>query len=837
MTWLKSLAICGCSTAFLTACASFEVFTPSAEPKPRPTLAQLDLKPVTITKSQLPGRSLESLQQGYQELVDVIEDPVLREQLGYRLADVEILLAEQQQERGINGSQGYYDDAILAYQSLLQQYPDKDANSQVMYQLSRAYDLQGQQQNSVKVLQELLASYPDHPHRDEAWFRLGEYHFSQGDHAAAIEHYSQVVDGDQQSEFVPISAYMLGWSHFKLEQYQGALKAYTTMLDVSFSEKYVSQGSNFDEQYIDYSQFIETLPKGQLKLVKDTLRIMALLFSYAGNAEGIEDFFSSVGARPFEHLIYDELAQQHLNNDRYRDSADVLRAFTRLYPQHPLSVSFFVRHIDAYILGDFPSLVLPAKEDFVETFGVSGAFSTGLIEDSQHPARPYLHSYLKELAQFEHSFAQQLKDALTDPNLEQNKQSKLSLQQSTAYIQAARWYREFMQTFPADEEIMDMHFYLAEALFEAGDFDQAAKEYTAFSVAYPEHHSSADAAYSAILAVQMLSSVAPDEKAQRLLTVQKDFVDRFAKDTRAIPVVEQLMHHYFDQDAYQQASSWSRWLLDTQFVEGTQHDASKLHADARLILAHSQYALEDFPQAEVQYRQLLANTEQLKLLASVISNAQVQERLAASIYKQAESAIQQGELLAGISHLQRVIADTPDADLRVAAQFDAATHFLTLNKWPEAISQLLDFQQRFASHSLSADIPEKLLFAYEQSGQWLDAANLLNSRWLDNKKSESGREALLVAAEYYLKAEQSQRALESYRTYAHSYPEPFPEAMEARFIMSEFYRESGEKWKRDFWLKKNHCRGCKSCRNPHRPFQIPGRHGPVVICFRCVKKV
>ena len=776
----------------LMGCASLELLESEPKPIPRKTLADLDLQPVVVKPSSLPGKSLESLQQSYDELLSVIEQPELREQLSYRLADVEILLAEKQQELAVTVEDGYYSDAILAYQSILTQYPGQPANGEILYQLSRAYDLQGQQANSVATLRRLIAEYPQHSRRSEAWFRLGEFSFAQNNYPEAIESYNKVVKGEPQSEFFPISAYMLGWSHFKLEQYDGSLHAYTAMLDSTFEQ----------QDTVDFSSHYQALPKGQLKLVKDTLRIMGLLFSYAGNAKGVERFYQKIGHRPYEHLIYDELAQQHLNNDRYRDSADVLRSFVELYPQHPQSIGFFVRHIDAYILGDFPSLVLPAKEDFVEVFGITGAFADALFTHPEHPARAYLHPYIKELAQFEHSFAQQVKARVSDETLAAEKKQNLIAQQALAYQKAARWYREFMQTFPSDPDVMNMHFYLAEALFEAEQFNVAANEYTAFSRTYPEHEQSANAAYSAILAVQRLPENEQNHRLQRLLTVQKEFVDRFVGDARAVPVAEQLMRHYFASEAYQQAGSWSQWLLANVKGGENPQDMARLLASARLIRAHSDYALDDFEGAELGYRELLAKPADLVSLEGIATEKQIEERLAASIYKQAEKGIAEKQIDVAVAHLKRILSDTPGSELRIAAQFDAATYLLDLSQWGESIALLEDFQQQYPNHTLANDIPEKLLFAYEQNAQWLDAAQLLKVRWQNDKASETGREALLVAADYFLKGNDDEASLISYRTYAHTYPEPFAEAMEARFIMSEFYRKSGEKWKRDFWFRK-----------------------------------
>ena len=443
----------------LSGCLSTDWLPETPQENVRPTLAQLDLAPVRINQTKPAPLTLTELRSGYADLVSSIDDPTVKEQLSYRLADIEILLAERAQESGQAQSQGYYTQAIEEYERLLKDYPAQGANAEVMYQLSRAYDLQGETQQSIAILSAFVQSFPHHRHIAEAWFRLGEQRFAAGNYTGAVEAYTQVVEGHPSSEFLSISAYMLGWSHFKLEQYHGAMLAYTAMLDATLQKKLSAPLNSTANAVIQVNPL--DLPLGQKKLVLDTLRIMALLFSYAGDAEGLGRFYQEVGPRGYEYLIYEELAQQHLNNDRYRDSAEVLKSFALLYPEHPKSIPFFVRHIDAYILGDFPSLVYPAKQMFVEIYGIHGVFADELVADRTHQAYTYLHPYLKELARHEHSVAQQFESALTgialtgtssSSPLNEAERTEIVAQQKMAYANAARWYREFLDTFPTDPE-------------------------------------------------------------------------------------------------------------------------------------------------------------------------------------------------------------------------------------------------------------------------------------------------------------------------------------------------------------------------------------------------
>jgi hypothetical protein len=140
--------------------------------------------------------------------------------------------------------------------------------------------------------------------------------------------------------------------------------------------------------------------------------------------------------------------------------------------------------------------------------------------------------------------------------------------------------------------------------------------------------------------------------------------------------------------------------------------------------------------------------------------------------------------------------------VRLNAQYDAATLLLKQKSWPQAVALLTDFVTRFPKHKLSDNIPDKLIFAYEQSEQWVAAADGLYVQYQKQANQEDGRLALWTAAQYYQKAELRSKALPTFREYAHRYAKPFDTAMEARFVMSEFYKASKEASKRRFWLNK-----------------------------------
>lgn len=790
------LLLCGCSFTFNEQQEDAERRTEST------LLADLPIQPIEVTPTKLQPLGLSEIRNGYAQLVNRLDDEDLARQLDLRLADVEMLLAEEKQSTGdILGNTTVYTEAIKAYEKVLANYPDDPSKEAMMYQLSRAYDLNAQGEQSVEMLGELLETFPESSHAPEAWFRLGEAFYSEGNYSGAAVVYDRVINYGKDNPFYGMSSYMQGWAYYNLEDYDAALIAFDNMLSASFLYLEIEQIEKAQ------SSDLALLSKGQQKLVKDSLRLMASLFSYRGNGKAVVAFYEDKGDATYRHLVFDELAQQHLDNDRFIDASEAYLAFASAYPMHREAVPFYVKHIDAFILGDFPSEVISAKAGFIAAFGKEQGVLDELCPVCREKAKLYLYDYLQELAQTEHSLAQQLsqpqrRKSLPDA-LRNLDDALLDRQADSAYGRAARFYTEFITTFPYDDLRPEMEFNLAESYFESEQFSKAILHYEQFAYENPSHALASDGAYAALLSyVKMLSSSTntSSDKKRELLKQQREsqirFINTFELDTRAVKVTQTVMQAYFEEGNFEEALKFSQWLLSPPEAQHASVTLEIKHS-AELVEAHALFGLSRFKSSELAYANLLQRMNKQDIGFDALTR-----NYAISMYKQAENAVESGDLALAISHLERIIAKTPDVDVRANAQYDAANYLIAESRFEEAQALLDDFAIRFADHELAKTIGEKRLYVYEETKQWERAADMLQAIWEQNKQSETGREALYQSAVYYEKAGNRASALPAYRAYAHTYPEPFEFATEARFTMSQFYLESKESSKRRYWLDK-----------------------------------
>ena len=297
------------------------------------------------------------------------------------------------------------------------------------------------------------------------------------------------------------------------------------------------------------------------------------------------------------------------------------------------------------------------------------------------------------------------------------------------------------------------------------------------------------------------------------------FVASYPKDVRVLTLATQAAQYAFSAKDYRAVKYYSDFILQSH-LEGVDpvtlavketptasvlsKKALKQVQIASQLQANSLYQQKDYSHAENAYQLALAyvtNTNR----AQRKKRKEIRELLASCIYFQAQGLVKAQPLLAVKEYL-RVGKVIPESKYRLNADFDAGNILLAQQQWKQGIKVLTAFKVRYPTHEYSRSISAKLAKAYENTQQWeLAAAQLLamiNGPEAAKYSTELKREAQYTAAEYYQKAGNIDKALTSFRSYAHQYPQPFVIAQEVRLKLSEFYLQKKETNKQYFWYRK-----------------------------------
>jgi tetratricopeptide (TPR) repeat protein len=741
------------------------------------------LKSQAAEESKLDFSNLdhEQVRQEYKELLELVDDKYLKEQIERRIAGVSMAEGDQLQTTGkVRPKKGYYRDAINSYIDILEKYPNSPDNAEVLYQLSKAYDMEGETNNAEAMLKRLVALHPYFSGIAEAQFRLGDISFNKQQYKKAEQYYR--ASTEVKSVKLDLNAhYMLGWALYKQGLFDEALESYAYVLSMLLEEKNAA-----------------VLTKSEKPLVQDTLHSISLALMNIGGPAKIADV---QGLRGKEYIwqIYENLGAYYLEKNRYADSAATYRQFIQQFPLDVRTPSMHSRLIAAYVKGAFAKDVMLAKQEYVAAYGVQSAYWQQATETLRNNITPNLHEYLIELAGHFHAQGQQLvKLAATKiaPQA-QSEKTELADKAKVSYSQATQYYAVYLLSFPTAADVAKQRFLKAEAHFEAGQFPAAAADYEIVSYELKNAEYGNRAGYAAIVAYQnYVTEVATDtarkaEYQEKAVASMLRFASRYDTDERSSAVLTNAAEYLFGLNRYQQAIDIAAGLINNN-----KKLDKNLKQTAYGIMAHSYFQLQQYAQAEDNY------DKQRELLGVKHSEyAAISERMAKAVYKKAEGMLATDKAGA-ITQLLRIKTIAPQTEVRILAQYDAIVTQLSEKMWGAAIVELNELKQLYPKHALAKEFPRKLAYAYEQSGDIKQAALAYTYLYKNDQDAEVRREALFVAAGLYEKLADLDTALDYYKTYAQDYEKPFDNRMEARYHIALIYAQKNDAARELYWLRR-----------------------------------
>ena len=752
------------------------------------TIDRLRADGASMVDVPLPRVSHQDVRNEYRALLEIVDEAGLRKQIERRIAGVYMLEGDHNQFVGTTPPKdGYFANAIESYKEVIDKYPNDPDNAESYYQLAKAYDLDGKDREALATLDTFINKFPTSQRLPEAYFRKADIHFRHAEYEDAERAYQAVISNGEGTPFVNNSYYLLGWSRYKQSDYEGGMRSFAKVLD----------------RLVPDDGKVEKLDKVERSLVDDTLHIMSLSLAYDGGADKIGDIFAKQPqSKKYQWLLYSGLGRHFLEKERYEDSASSYRAFVMTNPTSDRAPEMHAEMIRTYVDGKFNSLVMPEKEHYVQNYGVRSAFWKTKDDQVKAKVIPNLKTYLDELARHYHGTGQKLKKELAESDLTHGKRTEMAKTEKDDFLKAARYYQEFMDTFPKAPERPRMVYMRAEALFDGEDYVNAIDGYEATAYGPDKGEFSADAGYAAIVAYQkqadILKSNSGGDSPQladwlsKSVESQLRFVKAYPNDKRSGSVLAKTSEELLDLKQYERALE-----VATSIVAITGKKDEKLSKTAYGVIAHCQYELGNYAEAEAGYRSQLKYIHHDDKDQGIVT-----ERLATTIYQQGDAALKANDTEAAIQNFLRIKKDAPASSVRVAAQYDAATQMLSLGRWKPALKELMELRARVSIYEITKDVSQKIAYAYEQDGQIRNAAEEYMAIYNGNADEAAKRDALFIAAELYEKAGDDPTAIEYFKRWAHAYEEPFDNRMEARYHLACLYRKTDDMTRHLYWLRR-----------------------------------
>ncbi len=737
---------------------------PLGNDRHEPTVGSLQDRHEWPAPAPLPmADSRQAAMSEYQSFLADAQDPELVPEAMRRLADLQLDVEQEQLQVGVPVAGGAGSRAAALYEELLRRYPDHPHSDTSLYQMARALEQHADPQPAMAALSHYAERYQGTERYDEVQFRRGEYLFVQRRYAEAEQAYQAVLEQGADSVFHQQALYKIGWARFKQNQYEPALNAYLQLFDETIADH-------------DRAELPATLERIDRERIEDTLRAVSLCFVYLGDTQEISRYFAAHGGRRYEPMLYAHLATLHLAKERYSDAADTYRLFADMHAQHREAPLFQSRVIDVYNQAGFQQRVLEEKQAFVERYEPAGDYWQGHDPAQSPELLDQVQRHLRDIARHYHAQAQQRKTP-------------------QAVAEAGRWYQLYLRAFSASEQAPLMNFLYAELLTGAGEHGRAAEQYEQTAYGYAGHGKAAEAGYAALLAYERHEVTLQGQARQHWhrsgIESALRFATTFPAHEQAWPARTRAAQQLFALQEYVAAITAAEPLVQQAAVPPA------LQRAAWQVIAHARFERADYLRAEAAYQQLLA-----RMAANEPARTGLQEKLAASIYRQGEAARDAGDLEAAAGHFLRIATTVPQSAFNVTAQYDAAAVYIQLQRWPEAIRILEQWRQQYPRHELQAEVTRKLAVLYSENAQPLQAAAEF-TRMADSEPSaELRREAAWTAATLFRKSGHGASAAQAYRRFVQEYPSPLEPAMEARQQLVELYAASGEPDKQRYWQRQ-----------------------------------
>ncbi|SMF29756.1 Outer membrane protein assembly factor BamD, BamD/ComL family [Alteromonadaceae bacterium Bs31] len=753
------LSLLSASLLTLVACSSSET---------KQTLADIDLSDDTNMQSNVfvKPKSEEEIKQAYYSYIrNASKNDKSRQTAINRIAAMELNLTNKILADSDVDSSGELEDelytqslhkAVTLLSESLRDFPDANDNDQTLYQLARTQDQLGNYSEAISALNQLVSKYPESKFYAEAQFRLGEHAFISGDFIGAEDAYTEVILTPTNDRFYEKSLFKRGWTRYKQQLYHEAVDDYLQALTYH----------QFDEP--------EQLNKTEKDQFDEYFRAIGLVFSHLRGAEGLNEYFADKSDFRYLFHSYTVVADIYLQQERFSDAVQTLELFMEQHPQAAEKPLAHLRVLEIWQEGNFTDRVREESEKLYVNYNPGSSFWTNNSnEETKKKLEKRLREYIVLVANYHHSEYQR-KSKARDLN------------------KASLWYERYLTHYPNFAKQDSINTQYANLLADTGDDGKAIAYFE--NAAYDgELILDKSAAYSTIvLSNKLFESTSGKQKSDWLnkhIEYSRRYLELYPNDENSAVIITNAAEMSYRAKDYESAIAISELAA---LNLSSQQLFNLNNIKARSYLEQKQYA-----EAESAFLDLL----QSKRIPSSQEKA-IQNSISLAIYRQAEAEKNAGNTVLALKHFSRISESNPRSELAPTGLYDAISLAMKQELWSDAIFYIESFQKRYPGHKRNKEISRQLSVAYLKSNQDDKAARQLERLAQADDSADVKMAALWQAAELYEKQEDVAGAIRSYRDYAHTYPAPYPQNIEAMYKLSELYRQSGDISKRYFWQNK-----------------------------------
>ncbi|WP_242396289.1 tetratricopeptide repeat protein [Anaeromyxobacter oryzisoli] len=619
-----------------------------------------------------------------------------------------------------------YAPSIALYQRLITGFPGYRFTHGIYYLLAYCLGEMGQGEESQAAYAALIQRFPKSPFVAEAWVRLGDWHFDEvkpDSLQRAAEAFSKMYAYPEHPLYAR-AVYKLGWAYYRMDDFEHATEAFTKLLD-----HYVAAAAKTGE-------------KAGGDVWPEAIQYLAISFADErwGGVPKARAYFEKLGGRSYEAEVYGRLGDVYFEETKW---ALAVEAYKALLEKEPLSPD--APKIQAKIVLCW-SRDRQFDKEAAEREALVAAYAEGTRWWKANKGDPDLIAAVRDLseksllraASFHHAQAQQYKK---DDRLEAA---------VAEYRVAAKVYGAYLARFPHSKQAHELAYNWADCLYNALDFEQAARIYARVRDDPASEKFLAEAARSAVISWQ--GEITRLQRAgkleERRILLSKD------RPEGVLPVVERIPPVYEnlvrDSDAF------------LALVPGSEH-APTIAYEAGVVF----YEYGDFPEARCRFEEVVARWPTAPV-AQFAANYIIESHLAVKDWASVEMAA---------ARLQSAeVAKNPELyatlqKFKLGGRFQRAMQLMDEKQYEDSAALFLALVAEDPKHEFADKALYNAASCYEGARRFESALKLYERIYAEYPSSVLADEALFRVGWNAENTYDFQKAVDRYLLLVEKYPD------------------------------------------------------------------
>ncbi|MBI5748732.1 MAG: tetratricopeptide repeat protein [Nitrospinae bacterium] len=624
-----------------------------------------------------------------------------------------------------------YSSIIRHFRILSDEYRYRKGADAVHYALGYALYEQGERDEAVKVFEGIIKNYPQSIYLPEVNFRLGEFYFETGQMGEARDSYRRVLNYPQ-SIFYDKAVYKLGWVYYKIDDFKNASDLFMSLIDRTWEGKFKEAG-----------------------LTDDSVSCLVMSLTHFNKIDEAVEYLQSKGVRGYATLVLEKIGEVLTQETRYENAIYVYDSLIKNFPDNP-NIPFMYEKMAALLEVNGDKETAIAKREI-------------LAHQYNYTTAWYKKNHPDGSEKIDSLIFRTIVDVSKEYHLKGKSEANIKYLQS-----AIDGYRNFLLLFPKSQNYKEINLLLAEALFDAGTYNEAAMEYEKTAKLYQETLKRGDIAYSAFLTHAVIFN--------------KSEGDRRAVINNAARILE----------AYEKDFSLSGKLEKAHYTISDMYARIKAYDKARDIIMPLTKG-KDFANAYKRIAELyleegnLGPSEDIySKLFSTSKDPELQEILAKLRYRLGDEYLKAGKLNEAVEKFNSAFTVYPDSDIGEGSLMKIGHIHIqrkNINGIRDVIGRMAKaYPNSSGSLSLLVEAGQQI-----ENDEPLKAAMLYEEASSITSDSKNIQKLLFAAAIIYEKNKEYNKAVEVFKKYLLKNEIPPDREAEARYRLGYSQIKSGKK--------------------------------------------